>query len=235
MTERRRLIPEHRISGKALGRHVHHDERSKSFAVRDVTPSPLVLHKLWYRYLPVLDQGDVGACTGFAAAGMVGTKPTWPLVPAALRSSCDGLGIYRLDTTLDDVPGAWPPEDTGSTGLAAMKACQQLGLITSYRWAFGVGEVLAALSSVAPVCLGTNWPDSFDRPRSDGLVHYSADAVSRGGHEYEAVGVDPASRTIRCVNSWGRGWGDHGRFTIGYNDLERLLGEEGDAVIGLRS
>jgi hypothetical protein len=234
VTERRRIIPEFPGAGR-LGRHVHHDEQSKAYPVRAVTPSPLVLHKIWRRTLPVGDQGDVGACTGFAAAGMVGTAPLWANVPRDVRALCDGLTIYRLDTTLDDTPGAWEPHDTGSTGLAAMKACQQLGLITSYRWGFGVDDVLAALSNLGPVCLGTNWPDSFDQPSSSGRVHYSAGAVSRGGHEYEAVGVDPASRTIRCVNSWGRAWGDNGRFTIGYDDLERLLDEEGDAVIGLRS
>lgn len=232
MTERLRLLDEHPGAGGRLGRHVHHDEQSKAFPLRAVTPTAPLIHRLWYRYLPVLDQGDVGACTGYAAAGMVGSKPVWPLVPRSTRPSCDGLRIYELDTTLDDVPGAYPPDDTGSTGLAAMKACQQLGLITSYRWGFGIDDVLQALSSKGAVCLGTNWYEGFDRPSSSGVVRIAGSV--RGGHEYEAVGIDPKARTIRCVNSWGPTWGDHGRFTLRWDDLDRLLAEQGDAVMGLR-
>ncbi|MFC4587824.1 hypothetical protein [Sphaerisporangium corydalis] len=31
----------------------------------------------WERALPILDQGDLGSCTGNAAAGALGTAPYW--------------------------------------------------------------------------------------------------------------------------------------------------------------
>jgi hypothetical protein len=143
MTERRRLIPEHRISGKALGRHVHHDERSKSFAVRDVTPSPLVLHKLWYRYLPVLDQGDVGACTGFAAAGMVGTladlvarlsyRPGWPDVrrcsTSTVAKEAEGPDARHRDVGYNSYNPEQAPELSGAPLHAGAAGCIRRALV----------------------------------------------------------------------------------------------------------
>jgi hypothetical protein len=66
-----RVIPEH-PSGSAgrLGRHVRHDPRSRAYQVRP--RAPLAKSVSWERQTPILDQGDLGSCTGNAACGVLG-------------------------------------------------------------------------------------------------------------------------------------------------------------------
>ena len=52
----------------------------------------------------------------------------------------------------------------------------------------------------------------------------------RGGHAFEILGVDAHRRLVTAINSWGPEWGQDGRFTISWDDLERLLSEDGEAA-----
>lgn len=140
----------------------------------------------------------------------------------------DAVRIYSEATVLDGFDGTYPPDDNGSSGLAACKAAKNEGLIGSYRWAFGLDEALAALV-LSPVMVGVGWYDGFDAPNPEGLVHVSGSI--RGGHEFTLIGLDVKAETVFAVNSWGTGWGLHGRFCFSFADLSRLLTEDGDAVV----
>jgi hypothetical protein len=37
--------------------------------------------KVWTRRIPVLDQGDLGSCTGNAATGVLGSEPFYGTLP----------------------------------------------------------------------------------------------------------------------------------------------------------
>jgi hypothetical protein len=213
------VIPETLGDGGRLGRHVHHDERSRAFAV---TPTVItsVVHK---RHVPPFDQGNVGSCTGNAMAGALSTAPFGHRFTEARA-----VKLYEAATALDDVPGIYPPNDTGSSGLAVAKAAQAAGLITRYLHCFDLHDVLYALQSGA-VIAGTNWYSGMDRPDRDGLVHVNG--AVRGGHEYELVGCDLTAQRILAVNSWATGWGQKGYFSIGFDDFTRLLAEQGDVTV----
>lgn len=140
--------------------------------------------------------------------------------------------IYSAATVLDEFPGAYPPEDTGSSGLGVCKAAVNMNLINGYQWAFGFDHVLETLM-YGPLLVGTNWYDGMFYPNSSGVVSISGSIA--GGHEYLLVGVDPAKRLLLFQNSWSSLWGVKGRFYMGYDTFKRLLNEQGDAVMARRT
>ncbi len=221
---RLRTLPESQVASRRLGRHVHFDERSRDYPVtRLLGPRAAIREKTWERRLPALDQGSIGSCTGHAAAGLLATAPlSRPRV-----TGTTALNIYKRASRLDPFPGQYTPTDKGSTVLAAMQALVKMRLIRRYHWCFGLQDVLRALAELGPVEVGVNWYEGFDEPDSRGRVHVAGE--SRGGHAFELLGVDPAQRTVTAINSWGPGWGRDGRFTFSWDDLDRLLHEEGEA------
>jgi C1A family cysteine protease len=205
-----------------LGRVVEHDPRSLSFPA----PDGKVKSKTWRHYGPILDQGDVGSCTGNAAAQAMNTTPNHH--HGFLLTEADALDIYHWATVLDGYPGEYPPDDTGSSGLAAAKALKQRQSITRYEHAFGLDHALAALMS-GPVMLGTNWFDGMFNP--DGKGYVTPDGAVAGGHEYLLVGVNLNGRSVTCLNSWGSSWGLKGKFHMTFDTLDALLSADGDATL----
>jgi hypothetical protein len=181
---------------------------------------------LWERAGGPFDQGDIGSCTGQAIAGALNTVPLNGGRP--LLDEADALNLYSRATHLDHFKGLYPPDDTGSSGLAACKAAKQLGLIVTYRHAFGLDHALQALQ-LGPVITGVSWYEGFDRPDRHGRVHIAGQI--RGGHEFEVVGYDPATRLVAAWNSWGPGWGVGGMFFFLASDWDRLLHEHGDVTV----
>lgn len=222
-------IPEQPVVGKPLGRHIEHDPRSRAYAVIVDHAAPLrtVHHR---RYGSPFDQGNLGSCTGNACAGALNTKPLHAIGGPTL-TEIEAVALYELATQLDGFPGAYPPEDTGSSGLAVAKAAVQKGLITSYRHAFGINDALQVLQA-GPVITGINWYEGFDQPDPSGLVTISGQV--RGGHEIEVLGYDALSKEIILENSWGLGWGVNGRFRMSVDTWARLLGEGGDVTVLVR-
>jgi len=219
------LIPE-LVSkrGGRLGRHIHFDERSRAFRVPLPTAAK-VTSRTWKRASKPFDQGTTGSCTGNGAVGVIATVPYYK--KGKKYDEALARKVYSQATKLDAIVGDWPPSDTGSTVLAAMKALKKLGLTTGYVWCFGLDDVLKTLSTVGPVEVGLNWYEGFDKPDKNGLVKV-AGAV-RGGHAFEILGVDAELKTVLAENSWGTSWGVKGRFSFSWKDLDRLLHEQGEA------
>jgi hypothetical protein len=231
-----RHIPEHPGAGR-LGRHVRHDPRSLSFQVTAKALGALtsVRHQ---RFIPVLDQGDTGSCTGNAALGAVGTgglftalagNPGCPSETDAAKDELDAVVLYSAATKLDDVWGTYPPDDTGSSGLAVAKAAKNKGLISGYRHATSLEAALTALAA-QPVIAGINWYDSFDEPADSGLIAIADRADVRGGHEICLDELDAENQVVWFTNSWSESWGQSGRACIGWDDFGRLLDEQGDVT-----
>jgi len=236
-----RLLPEHpptRRGAGRLGRHIRHDPRSLAYqvAAKPLGELTSVRHR---RYIPVLNQGDLGACTGYAALGAVGTGPLFtalsgnPGCPSETDAAADGIRaatLYSTATKLDDVAGTYPPHDTGSSGLAVAKATKNAGLISGYRHATSLEAALTALES-SPVITGINWYDSFDAPDDDGVVRITPDASVRGGHEVVLDMLDTADHLVWLTNSWGGSWGHDGTAAVSWDDFGRLLDEDGDVTV----
>jgi hypothetical protein len=215
------------VSGGALGRRPNFDPRSLRFRVGQ--PARAVMSVEHQRRSPILDQGALGSCTGNAAAGALGTDPLYNTLPAGHPPLDEDFAVrvYSAATKIDPWPGDYPPDDTGSDGLSAAKACKALGLIPGYLHATSLDGMQAALQDT-PVIVGVSWYEAFDEPDGDGHVHVGGDV--RGGHEFEVVGMDVDLRLFHAINSWGTGWGRGGHFWFGWDDMDRLLHEDGDCT-----
>lgn len=226
-----RHLEERPGEGGRLGRHVEHDPRSLDFGFGvSISPLKQVRHR---RHGNPFDQGDLGSCTGNAAAGLVNTEPfVSPTHPHTLLKEADAVKLYELATQLDDYPGQYPPDDTGSSGLAVAKAARQKGYIRAFRHAFSIDEALSALQ-VMPVITGVSWYEGFDKPDPTGRVKLSGEI--RGGHEFEVIGYSPSDSPgdamIEAVNSWGPNWGKGGHFFFTVSTWYDLLHAEGDVTV----
>jgi C1A family cysteine protease len=218
-------IRERQVFGRRLGRHLEHDPQSLRFAVK---PRASVARTvLWDHKIPVLDQGDLGSCTGNATVAALGSLPYWSTVQDRPLDEDQAIALYSAATRLDPFPGEYEPTDTGSSGLAVAKAAKVAGLISGYVHATSLDATVTALQS-GPVITGVNWYEGFDRPDSAGRVTVRGQV--RGGHEFCLLGVDVEKRELRAVNSWGEGYGQGGQFTIPFADFDRLLSEDGDVT-----
>lgn len=228
-----RRIEEHSVGhGGRLGRHVEHDPRSRNYAVAAAVET---IGRVRHRRFGVLDQGDLGSCTGNAITGCLNSLP-FHITGTHLKTEDDAVRLYLEATRLDGISGSYPPDDTGSSGLAACKAAKNEGLIASYSHAFSVEAALTALMT-APVITGVDWYEGFDTPDDQGRVSISGQV--RGGHEFEIIGLQPAASGwldgwVIAVNSWGTGWGVNGRFRFTVRDWANLLDQDGDVTVPLK-
>jgi hypothetical protein len=223
MAERIRGITER----NRLGRHIEHDERSKNFAVARLTTAPK--SATFKRNCPAFDQGELGSCTGNAMAGVLMTDPFWKT--GRLLTESDAVRLYSEATHLDKFRGSYPPDDTGSSGLAVAKAAKKEGWIKGYEHAFGLDQLTHGLSQ-RPGLLGIYWYTTFDSPLSTGECPLTPGATVRGGHEIEMFRLDVEQKRVWCYQSWGPTWGGlhDGTFWFSFDTLTRLLTEHGDAT-----
>ena len=63
---RRIQLTEQRVAGRRLGRHIHHDPRSRDYQAHQATQIVSVTHQA--TGLP-FDQGHIGSCTANALCG----------------------------------------------------------------------------------------------------------------------------------------------------------------------
>lgn len=209
-----------------LGRHQVHDERSRAYALEAVAlPTVPVLHQ---RHRPIFDQGSLGSCTANAALGMLSTGPLWDGQP---WTEADCIKLYSEETLLDDaeIPGHYPPDDTGSAGIYSCKALKNRKLITKYQHAFSLTTALGWLGR-QPISIGIPWLESMFTPGKGALLTVDRRSAVAGGHQVCVDGIEPARSRVRIANSWGPSWGDHGWCWMTYADLGWLLAQGGDAV-----
>lgn len=243
------LVEQRHRPGRHLGRHLEHDPRSLAFA-HGVLPTSAIKSVSWTRRIPILDQGDLGSCTGNAATGVLGTDSagrtatTSVTITAAGAAASHGLftpgvhalneafavGLYSLATILDGVSGQYPPTDTGSTGIGAAKALRALGLTSSYTHAFSIAALNSALQA-GPVLVGINWYNSMFDPRSDGQIIVDTKSGLAGGHELELNAYDAATGEYQVPNSWAESWGVDGCGYFTTASLTTLLGQQGDVTV----
>lgn len=207
-----------------LGRHVGHDSRSLNYLVPETTSTFTPVK--WELNAPVLDQGQLGACTGFATATCLNHTPYSQL--GRVETNADGITLYSAATRLDPYPGNYPPTDTGSDGLSAAKAAVKLGLIAGYLH-ITTPAALASALQLGPVIVGTDWYESMFDPDGNGNVVANKASGVAGGHEYTLDEITDDNR-FGFTNSWGAGWGVGGRFYMSQGSFLALLQAKGDAT-----
>lgn len=226
----RRFIEETVVEGKRLGRHVVHDARSLLHQLPKSGPPITAIE--WPRQIPILDQGQVGSCTGNATVGALGTDPDHASLAALLAAGltldeAEAVLIYSDAERLDGGKG-YPPEDNGSSGLSVAKVAKTLGYIAGYLHCTSIAACFTAIKT-GPFIVGTNWLTGMDTPDKTGLVH--ASGTVRGGHEYLCRGYDPTTDRWKFDNSWGESFGAGGSFFYTTADFTKLLAAQGDATV----
>lgn len=220
-----------------LGRHINHDERSKQYGIVPISAEKIVSRR-WARRASVFDQGQVGSCTGNAAAGWVGTDDASRQGIATLADGTAvdeklALAIYSAAETIDG-DGPYPPNDNGSSGLSVAKVLKTRGLCTSYLHAFTISAVYTALQT-GPGMAGTVWYNSMFNTAADGHIEVDKSSGEAGGHEYLIdeleVAADGTVTKIWMQNSWGTGWGVGGRGYFTPAEFTALLAAQGDFTV----
>jgi hypothetical protein len=211
-----------------LGRHQVHDALVPELeAVVDLLePIHDVDHA---EHQPAWDQGRIGDCTMNAAYGTIVCDPFGR--PGVTYTEDDIVHGYTLETQLDDtqIPGQYPPDDTGSTGAWSMRVLENLGLIKTWRHCRTLHAALRLLNR-GPISAGIPWYPSMFTPDADHVIHVDDSVEPSGGHQVCIVANDTKRRRVRIRNSWGPGWGDQGHAWLSWSDLDKLLKAGGDVV-----
>jgi hypothetical protein len=212
-----------------LGRQLVHDPRSKAFPVLTVVDRANWVTKTIRLYDPVKNPNQChGECTGVAKC--IQFNAAGNRVRGQVLDMDDAHKFYSMATSLDPFPGTWPPDDTGSSGLASAKAAQKLGLGGEYRHVFnGADGVVQLIQQSYVVSVGTWWYDGMMRPSIGNVIEPTGRQV--GGHQYAARGYDVKTDlvTLRC---W---WGSYRDVRIKREHLNELILDGGDAHIQVRT
>lgn len=205
---------------------VVHDDDSRRFVAQATdVPTKRFRHRI-YNPAPLPEQ-IIGNCTGVDQCVKLNSAPEHQLGNRVLKMK-DAVAIYTRATELDDFPGTYPQQDTGSNGLSACKAAQALGLVSRYEWIFGGRDPLLAALRLRPVGMGTVWFNDMFHPDPESLLVTPTGGVA-GGHEWSLIGWDPYFRAFEGFCWWGPTFGSHGVFRIREADLQSLRDQDGDA------
>jgi hypothetical protein len=211
-----------------LGRVVSHDNRSLGFAF-DTSGLSIVniTHK---RHIDILNQGQIGSCTGNAGIGDIATTPLFEKLPIPLKYSLDESGALKLYEDAQVIDGVlpYPANDFGSSGLSIAKVLKNAGIISGYQHTFTLQDALKA-GSQYPFITGINWYSGMYYPDADGRVHITGSIV--GGHEIQMYRIDADNGRIWFHNSWGNTWGVNGDFYLTWADYATLLSQYGDTTL----
>lgn len=205
-----------------LDRIEHFDDRSQNFPVNALLRSTSAPRSYTWKGGPVTDQGREGACVGHGWTGELTARPK----PCKIDGpDAYAHALYKEAQQIDAYPG---DAYSGTDVLAGAKVLAVRGLIKEYRWAFGLQDVLLAIGYKGPVVLGIPWYESmYSAP--NGVLTVSGRKV--GGHCILARGVNMKTRSVLLRNSWGVDWGQGGDAWIGFDALDGLLNDGGEACV----
>lgn len=225
---------------RRLDRIARFDPKSRDFPITATIDLTKPRTKTW-RGGPVTNQGREGACVGH---GTTGELTALPVRVKFADPQAYAFTAYHDFQHRDPWPGCHlgsrcpvaPTPDSknydGTEVLTAMKVLTERGFYSEYRWAFGLDDLILALSHVGPAVLGIPWHEGmYDAP--GGKVKVTGDKV--GGHCILARGVSLPRKAVLLRNSWGREWGIGGDAWISFADLETLLHDDGEACVPVRS
>lgn len=190
--------------------------------------------------LPVLDQGQEGACTGFGLATVVNYLLT-QRGRAPLADEVSAAMLYVMAKRYDE----WPGEDyEGSSARGAMKGWHKHGVCAGRLWKDSKGDyqadaewatdalnrplgayyrvnhrdlvaMHAAITEVGVLYATANVHQGWMDVREGGEeIVYHPEIL--GGHAFAIVGYDRQGFWIQ--NSWGKNWGCGGLARLSYAD-----------------
>ena len=204
------------------------------------TTIPLSTYRNWR--VPILDQGQEGACTGFGLA----TVANYLLRKRKVlpdRTPTSARMFYEMAKRYDE----WPGENySGSSARGAMKGWYNHGICSEKRWPYVPGnkyigqldaakaaeaklrplgaylrvnhrDLVAMHSAIAEVGIlyaTSKVHSGWMSVSKNGQINFVDDEV--GGHAFAIVAYDGDGLWIQ--NSWGPTWGKQGFGQISYDD-----------------
>lgn len=212
-----------------LGRQRVHDPRSKQFPARALINRDSWVSKTIRIYDPSPNPNQChGECTGVAKC--VQMNAAGNRVSGVVFNMDQAHKFYHTATTMDPFKGTWPPDDTGSSGLASAKAAQALGIGKDYLHVFnGADEIVQLIQQGHVVSVGTWWYEGMMTPDEHGIIEPTGNQV--GGHQYGVFGYNVAGDMVKLRCWWGPTFRD---VWMRREHLNELVLDGGDAHIQTR-
>jgi hypothetical protein len=205
-----------------LGRVKEFDERNLQYPIRALTASQTPRSYSWL-LKKRLDQGNTPACVGYSWTQELIARPKEIL-------SVDGDFAYNTVYKGAQLADEWPGQDyEGTSVLGGAKTVQTLGFMKEYRWAQNVEDILTSVSRIGPGILGTNWLSGMMDTDANGFIHATGDLM--GGHAILVRGVNLKGNYVTLANSWSASWGVGGDCKLSFDDLGKLLQDDGEFCI----
>jgi hypothetical protein len=159
--------------------------------------------------VPVVDQGPDGACTGYAAAGVIGgtgnrCDNTYHVDPAEIWNRYRQPYMHMAAQAVQSQPIA--SLENPSVKFKVTKVLTIRDLQTAYKVLFCMRQPLWAASSVSE-----EWMAGGAAQGGDVFPLIDCNQLREGsGHAYAIWGYDETRQTLRLRNSWGNRWGNRG-------------------------
>ena len=207
------------------------DERSRNFPITAIIEKKKHRSYTW-RCNQVLNQGPDGACVGFGISHELIARPS-EVKGLTYRTA---FAIYHAAQKIDpweggSYPGASPHYE-GTSVLSGIKIAKNQGYFNSYRWAFGIEDLILGVGHNGPAVLGIPWLMGMNNPNVHGYI--SATGRKLGGHCILCMSVNVKEERFTLHNSWGSAWGMYGKCYINFSDMDLLLKDRGEAVFCLK-
>lgn len=174
----------------------------------------------WHAY----DQGSTSMCTCADADAVASTHPY-----GRYLSRDDVIACYAAATRIDrgcefNAPvcdGAYPPNDEGSYGWAALQAAVKFGWFTGTRPVVQSPQGWHDALLLGPCLFDQNW--YYDGYNTDECGQVKITGELLGGHSTAMIGFDVPNQRMWGRNSWGDGYGvERGYFYYTVDTLRKL-------------
>lgn len=193
--------------------------------------------------VPILSQGQEGACTGFGLATVVHYLLRTRKVDRD-ETNVSMRMLYEMAKRYDEYPGE---AYSGSSARGAMKGWHKHGICSDSLWIYKAGSIdrlltqqraedarnrplgayfrvnhkdlvcmHSAISEVGILYVTANVHEGWGKLDDLGVIPYTPDSKIRGGHAFAIVAYDRDGFWIQ--NSWSATWGKGGFAKLTYDD-----------------
>ena len=219
------------IINEGFGRVEKPDPRDKDFPISKILSEdnvPDITEKYWWANGWWGNQGKTTQCVAYSWVHWIEDGPViQDSIENRPKPIYEPKNLYDLCQEND----RWEGEAYNGTSVrAGAKILKHVGVISEYRWAEDINDVINTLKALGPMVVGTRWYSEMTHPNPKTSI-INPRGKPAGGHAYILNGIDTELGLIRIKNSWGRQWGREGHAFISIDNFAGLLKNGGEACI----